>query len=1050
MRGASTAAKMTPTRFAIRSLIFHWRTNFAVALGVMAATAVLTGALVVGDSMYGSLRGLVLDRLGRVDATLVVPRFFREKLADEVAAAPGFQEHYTAALPAIVLQGTLENPAGTSHHRAGNVSVYGTTAEFWQLGNGVPPKPPTGDEIVLNQPLADQLHVKPGDEVVLQLSQVAEVPADSPLGRKTETVRSRRFTVSQVIPADGLGAFTLRPSQQLPLNAFTSLAPLQDLLKMDGKVNAILVAGQKDESKFGSSSSANEQGRVGVDYLNAVLNPTLADDGLSLRKTDRGYFNITSDRMLLEPALAKSVLKALDPDQAQPAYTYLANYILAGDGRGKIPYSTVAAINFTNQAPLGPFVNRQGEPISPLSDGEIVLNSWAADDLAAQGAPVKPGDTIELTYFEPESTHGKVVETKHSFRLKDIAKLAGTADDRDLTPEVKGVTDEASIANWNPPFPYDPTRVRAIPPSTLAQNDRPDLQPSHPMPTKPGPPSNQDDLYWQKYRATPKAFVSFEQGRKLWGSRFGDTTSIRIPAGDNITEQSLTQQLERSIDPKDLGFTFLPIKQLSLTAAAGTTPFAILFLAFSMFIIAAALMLIALLFKLGVDTRAAELGIVLAVGVRRRLARRMMLIEAALVAVIGSALGVAAGIGYAWLMLVGLKTWWLGAISTPFLQLYVDEHSVAHGFFLGVLVSLLTIVWALRQTRNVSVRRLLAGQFDEARMTAQRRKRYAPWIAGGLLLAALGLAFSAMRLTDEAQAGAFFGAGSLVLASLLTWLWDRLRDDSNACLVGGRMPLARLAVRNAARNPLRSTLTIGLVAAACFLIVAVSAFQLDPPSLGPTLNSGDGGFALIAQSDQPIYQDLNSTDARRELGFNQAAEQVLSGGESDVVRVFPVRVQSGDDASCLNLYQPRQPRILGVSQEFIERGGFAWDATAAATPEERADPWLLLNRKRNLGTTAKDASINDSEADIPVLLDQNTAMYSLHLYGGAGETFEIDNPRGGKIKLQVVGLLKNSIFQGELLISDENFERLFPDVSGYRRFLIESAAIAQPRKWLMH
>jgi ABC-type antimicrobial peptide transport system permease subunit len=33
--------------------------------------------------------------------------------------------------------------------------------------------------------------------------------------------------------------------------------------------------------------------------------------------------------------------------------------------------------------------------------------------------------------------------------------------------------------------------------------------------------------------------------------------------------------------------------------------------------------------------------------------------------------------------------------------------------------------------------------------------------------------------------------------------------------------------------------------------------------------------------------------------------------------------------------------------------------------------------------------------------------------------------------------LKNSIFQGDLLISQENFQRLFPDTSGYRFFLID-------------
>jgi hypothetical protein len=94
------------------------------------------------------------------------------------------------------------------------------------------------------------------------------------------------------------------------------------------------------------------------------------------------------------------------------------------------------------------------------------------------------------------------------------------------------------------------------------------------------------------------------------------------------------------------------------------------------------------------------------------------------------------------------------------------------------------------------------------------------------------------------------------------------------------------------------------------LIIAVSAFQLAPPTAGPALDSGDGGFALIAQTDQPIYQNLNTADAQHDLGFSAAAMQTLK-----TAKVFPLRVQAGDDASCLNLYQPRQPRVLGVRRQ---------------------------------------------------------------------------------------------------------------------------------------
>ena len=84
--GALDAA-MTLKRLRLRNLLYHWRGNLAVFLGVVVGTAVLTGALLVGDSLRGSLRERTLQRLGWVDEALIAPRFFRQELADELLGA---------------------------------------------------------------------------------------------------------------------------------------------------------------------------------------------------------------------------------------------------------------------------------------------------------------------------------------------------------------------------------------------------------------------------------------------------------------------------------------------------------------------------------------------------------------------------------------------------------------------------------------------------------------------------------------------------------------------------------------------------------------------------------------------------------------------------------------------------------------------------------------------------------------------------------------------------------------------------------------------------
>src|SRR6187200_2909532 len=114
----------------------------------------------------------------------------------------------------------------------------------------------------------------------------------------------------------------------------------------------------------------------------------------------------------------------------------------------------------------------------------------------------------------------------------------------------------------------------------------------------------------------------------------------------------------------------------------------------------------------------------------------------------------------------------------------------------------------------------------------------------------------ALQLMGEAQAGAFFCAGGMVLVAALTWIRTYLRNGTRRIENASRLDLRRLAGRNAARNPSRSTLTIGLVASASFLIVAISAFRLDPNE------QGTGGFALVGESDDPVIQDLNTKVGR--------------------------------------------------------------------------------------------------------------------------------------------------------------------------------------------
>ncbi|HEX4415372.1 MAG TPA: FtsX-like permease family protein, partial [Lacipirellulaceae bacterium] len=838
---------MNAWQYTFASLRHYRRIHIAVVLGVAVATAVLTGALLVGDSVRGSLRDLTLERLGKIDTVLVAQHPFRAALANEFTTSAALKPFFSAAEPAFFLNGSLQAGSGKNARRATNLSVLGIPSSFWSLGEGGPALGLDADQVAITEPIAKELGVHEDDDILLRLPMATAIPADSTLGKKTDTSLGKVMKVGAVLPVTGLARFGLAPTQQLPRNVFVPLATVQQLLKQPKKANVILVA---SKSVDGAGSDAQAA-------LTKSLKPRLEDYGVTVTKDTRpsDAYGVSADQLVLPEGVIQGVYKYLGEKNVQPVVTYLANTISTGEGtaKRKIPYSTITGVDSTEQ--LGPLLDDKGQPIQ-LADDEIVLNRWAADDLKA-----KIGDAITVTYYEPESTHGKMHEHDPPpvFKLRAIAELK-TADGRptlaadpNLTPELPGVTDQKSISDWDLPFELV-EKVRA-----------------------------KDEDYWREYRTTPKAFVSLATAKRLWASRWGTISLVRFQGTDSgqnkdaaagSTLKNLDRQLAAAIDPAKVGMTFLPVKELGLAASAGTTPFEWLFLGFSIFLIAAAVMLVALLFRLGIEQRAMELGTLAATGIDRHTTSRLLAREGMVVAAIGASVGVALGVLYAWLMIFGLRTWWLAAVSTPFIHLHTRWQSLVAGWFTGIVVSWVTIRWSIRRLVRQPVNRLVSGNaLSQLSQPAAQGKRGLIWRISSIVLLALVAVQCAAGffLEGESKAGSFFGSGFTALVLLLGEVGYRLRHLRRDRRINRSFSLQRLSMLNIARNPGRSTLTIGLVAAASFLIAAVSAFRLE------TSNGGTGGFELTATSDLPIHYDLDTVDGRRELGFSDEANKKLAG-----------------------------------------------------------------------------------------------------------------------------------------------------------------------------
>lgn len=1022
-----------------KSLRHYWQVHLATLLAVAITTTVLTGALTVGDSMRGSLRDLTLKRLGPIDHVILAATFLDQDTADQWAASAEFPQGFERCYSALHFPaGTLEltnRPVGSSGETGPefsfdwtSVAVWAVDTDFKQLDWGGGDWPLPGDnEVVLNATAARRLGLDPsqlGTLVTLRIGKPSDVPTESFIATKDDAVTSLpRLKWVGLAPDEGVGRLALSPSTEVPANVFLNLNTAQRLVPAATRtargdrplINALLVTAPSWEPVAPTAAAAALRG----------LRPSIADAGLKVVTVDRAplnYFSLSSVRMLLDDGQQRVLTKALEGLSYQPVLTYLANDLQLADRTANgVPFSMVSALDLAPGRGL-PLVD--GSTIEELQPDEILINRWAAEDLSAE-----VGQSLRLRYYEPETVDGIEVERESLFRIAGIVELTTpdqpyqtqgrrttiatfkqpptVANDPWLTPEVPGVTDAVSIEAWDLPF-------------ETASKIRP-----------------QDDDYWQFHRTTPKAFITLGSGQRLWNSRFGDLTSYRVSA-DQLSSDELRQRLEQAIASNliDAGFQVLPVKWQGLGGSQGSTPFDVLFLMFSLFVVVSALLLLVLFVRLGLQQRGRELGLWLALGFTPRQVARAWWTESLVAALIGVALGSIAGVAYAGLMAWLMRTAWVGAVASPFLYLHWTGRSILLGGVASFLVCAAVVAWSVRQAARGSARTLLSGRWDQtdgARPAA--RWWFQPLTRRLLLGGSIAVSLAGLLATGDAQAVAFLGGGMGALLAFLAMIYAGLIQPPQPV----HLAWSDVGRLNLARQPLRSLMIVGLVGIATFLILAVSAFRLSPTE------RGTAGFSYVVRTDIGVIDDLNTPAVRQRLleqnrVAGETATQDDSSTASTPTQFFGFRFHDGEHASCNNPFQAGQPQVLGVPTSFVQRfddpkqSAFAWVTHTGQTPEERQNPWRLLRKTTNDANT-NDTTRADTAGPIPVIIDKNTAWYSLKVYL-PGTRFTIDYPGVGPVEFELVGLLDNSLLQGALLIAEQDFLRLFPTHVGQRYFLV--------------
>ncbi|MCG9127129.1 ABC transporter permease [Candidatus Poribacteria bacterium] len=1072
---------------------FYWGINLTLLLCIALATGVLVGSLIVGDSMRGSLYDLTLERLGNIHHALVAENFFDPKIVKD-----------PNSYPVIILNGTVDVPSTKA--RASKVNILGVEDTFFNLWeqstpNWVSSNNDVFPNVIINEYLKKDLNVEIGDSILVRIPNTGQIHPEFLLGNTDteEIVNSIRVVISDIVTSAHGGRFNLNSHQSLPLNIYIPLNVLQEELSQKDKVNAVFTT---DEEAI-----TNEQIELTLDGI-----------GINLRQNHENI-DIQSEQYILSPYIENTIIEIATKNNIPllPTLTYLANRITKIGAENEIedlelksiPYSTILAaplenvefanmFNATNtRSDEDAFTEREIEEktlskkkVSDIekeyqgqfkdfqdrlmeiqttahsnkaeyqitksqyeividelnskinqisrfySSDEIYLNKWAAEDLG-----VKIGDKVSLSYYKMTTKSEYITETAY-FLVKGIVEIDGIFADTHLIPQFPGIHETDNISEWNSPFPLDYSLIR-----------------------------DKDEEYWDKYKTIPKGFITLKNGQKLWKNRFGVLTSIRFGAIPDQTihetKTLLESELLSSLDLQQLGFQLISIRSDGLISAKGSSDFAMLFSSMSGLIIIAAAILIGLVFKLGVEQRSREIGILQSMGYTINKIRRRLLSEAMLLTIIGSMVGCLFAIGYAKLLIYGLHTWWLPAIGTPIISLHVRSINLIIGIIISSIVVMYSIFLAVRKIDQASIvgklNNLSVYSIDKSKVdTEKRNKSIKKFLYSSVLIVSL---FSVILIGDIVTGGwediIYLYVSTGIFISLIFLIFKRLHRQpadfsvynyiisllisiictTTAILINfillinnvnlheftqidnpvsrfimftlGNLTLCfvlfsswlksdkishnlsrlHFAIKNIARQSNRSESCVMTISLACCIIVAVGANRQDaiPQS----------EYTYVAESSIPIVHDLNTTEGRRKLNFSVEDSTLIGDSEIQSFRVLP-----GEDISCLNLYKPVKPQILGAPTDILNQ-----------------DPWTYLNQR------------TQQNRQIPTIGDENSIKWILQ--HDPNENFVIDDEFGQPQNLRIE-TIKNSLFQSQLIISETNFLKLFPSQRGYQFFLIKS------------
>lgn len=809
-----------------------------------------------------------------------------------------------------------------------NVQLWGVNDSFFVFNHPAPKISLKKGEVAINSQLAWKLGLKVEDDIIIRTEALSDIPSDSPFTPEDDAFESLVLTVKHIIEKDGMATFSLGINQMRPQNVFIPLAEFRELFNGETKINRIIIK----ESKSATIEKISKS-------LTDIIAPS--DVGLKIRYSDAsGQFEIISSRVFIGENELEKVSESFPG--SRPVITWLANRFSLKDK--STPYSFIAALpeDLYKEIP---------------KDNEILINSWLAKDLDAN-----PGDTIEVAYYTTTG-YKNLVESSHAFIIKEIIEQKSIWSDPLLMPDFPGISGSESCSNWDAGVPVDMKKIR-----------------------------EKDEEYWYKHKGTPKAFINYETGRKLWGNNFGSATAIRFP--DNITDRDIIRRLTGQIDPFSTGFRIVNLHENAVEAAKKSVDFSSLFLSLSFFIILSSLTLLVLLVSTHIETRRVQISTLKALGFNNKSIGRLFLLESGLITFTGSFAGIFTGILFNKIIIRSLNSVWIGAVQTDTLKSFFDIYSMIASFLITFLLVMIVLIIILRRRLKLSVTKQKTGK------TGLSGKKIGRLFYASALIGAASFLFRPGSATIS-----WFISGVLLFLIFILFFRYLISQKNLKNLNPSWSYYAYF--------PSRAITPILFLAAGMFIVIITGANRKSFNAKTSSRESGTGGYLLWGETATPLLYDLNNQKGRNEYD--------IPGNEFPELLFIQAKRVNGDDASCLNLNSVASPPILGIDPtHFSDNGSFSFASEIKDIEVE--NPWDALKLHPGVRT-------------IYGIVDQTVLQWSL--FKKIGDTLVFATENGESLNVIISAGLKSSVFQGHILIGQDNLDYYYPSISGSNIFLVD-------------